>query len=68
MSEIFTDGEEMALHEFVDRLRDEVCGGNVPRYYQWPVRVVVTPRGELFLVFGTLNREKGEKKEKNSTT
>jgi len=58
MAEVFKDGEFMEMHEFLDKLRDEVCGGNIPRYFGWPVRVDVMPGGELFLAFGTLRKEK----------
>ncbi len=35
----FEDGEEMPMHEFLERFKRDYCGGVEPRFYQSTVRI-----------------------------
>ena len=59
---VFKDGEVMPMHEFVDRFKAAVCEGVETSFWQWPVRVVWKPDGELLIALGTshVGKVKGE--------
>ena len=47
---LFVDGEEVRMHEFMTRFQKQICKGIIPDFYQWPVKIVSTSAGRLFLL------------------